>query len=91
MNISEMKNACLERLTRHLKYNRQTYGQHLSDAWGFSLQCGIASIVFLVHGLFPFAFEHTGSNMVNIVHDTILDKRIQVSRLHRMEENESVD
>ena len=76
------------RLTRHLRENNQTYCQHLCDAWGYSFQCFSSAAVFLVHGLLPFTFEHTGSELINNVHDVIAAKQAATAAVNSSDDVE---
>jgi len=46
----------------------------MMDAWKFASRSGLASVGFFVHGVFPFAFEHTGSGLVGELHSDIQEK-----------------
>jgi hypothetical protein len=73
--VSDLVGRCATRLTRHLNENNQTYFEHLRDAWGYSLRSGLAMAFFFVHGLFPFTFEHTGSDLVKEIQDIVDEKQ----------------
>ena len=44
-------------------------------ASGFALRLITTGIACLIHGIFPFMFERTGSNMVRQLHDEMVRKR----------------
>lgn len=48
----------------HLQNINQTYLQHLRNAIGYSMSCQKASIIFMVHALYPDWFVDNGSNVV---------------------------
>lgn len=48
--------------TEHPAKANQTYFTHLTHALKFSIVSGMCSFMFLIHGLFPFLFEFTGSD-----------------------------
>jgi hypothetical protein len=75
-NSAENTNKiCSNPLNRHLIENNQTYCCHLRDAWYYSLQCGLATITFFIHGIIPFMFEHTGSHTINNLQNIISQKQ----------------
>jgi hypothetical protein len=58
-------------LTRHLEEVGESYGEHLvkAGAFGFSMiGCGLAC---LVHAVFPFWFERTGSRTVRRLNQSL--------------------
>jgi hypothetical protein len=62
------------KITRHLEKANQGYFEHLADSWGYAMESGVATICFLIHGILPFTFEHTGSKYLNSVHKKVNDK-----------------
>lgn len=48
----------------HLENVNLTYFQHLQGAIKFSYMSFSASIIFMIHGLFPNYFIHTGSDII---------------------------
>ncbi len=56
---------------KHLKDINETYVQHLVKAMSFSFKTFLVSIVFLIHAIFPFLFERTGSAMLQRILDKI--------------------
>lgn len=77
-----MKGCCKklkEDFTEHPEAVGETYLEHM---WccvrtSFSLFCII--IVLLIHGLFPFLFERTGSSLISELHDT-MQKRVNYGK-----------
>ena len=55
----------------HLKNINLTYFQHLKGALKFSLYSFVASIIFIIHGLFPNYFIHTGSDIILLLNDEL--------------------
>jgi hypothetical protein len=49
----------------HLRKQRMSYCTHLQTAFGYSYYSAKAAITFFIHGLFPFVFETTGSNIIH--------------------------
>ncbi|QLC21101.1 hypothetical protein HFP51_02205 [Parasphingopyxis sp. CP4] len=62
-------------LTQHLRDVGETYTEHLGMASGFGLRLVVTGCACLVHGIFPFLFERTGSNMVRRLHAEMVRKR----------------
>ena len=62
-------------LTAHLDAVGETYFQHLRHALGFSRVMLVGSVVCLIHALFPFLFERTGSNYIRTLHDRMVTNR----------------
>jgi len=50
--------------TEHPNKAKQSYGEHLLDSWKFGLTSLATCVFFLIHGIFPFMFEFTGSDWV---------------------------
>lgn len=57
----------------------ETYGQHLAVASGFGWRLLAAGAACLVHALFPFLFERTGSRMVAQLHERMVVSRQRVA------------
>jgi hypothetical protein len=53
----------------------ENYFQHLANATSFGLRMLIASLACLVHGIFPFLFERTGSATISELHDDMITHR----------------
>ena len=62
-------------LTRHLRDVGETYTEHFGMASGFALRLITTGFACLIHGIFPFLFERTGSDMVRKLHDEMVRKR----------------
>ena len=62
-------------LTQHLRDVGETYTEHFRMASGFGLRMVTTGIACLIHGIFPFLFERTGSDMVRRLHDEMVQKR----------------
>lgn len=56
---------------KHLETNNQTYFQHMKDAMFLSGNSLLASMAFFIHAAVPCSFEHTGSRIVNKIHNFI--------------------
>ena len=55
--------------TEHPASVGESYWQHLGVALSFSLSLFAAAFACLVHAFLPFAFERTGSQAINGLHD----------------------
>lgn len=63
------------RFTDHPLAVGESYGEHCAIAAGFGLRLIGAGLACLVHGLFPFAFIHSGSDMVQRLHGEMSARR----------------
>lgn len=62
-------------LTRHLRNVDETYFQHFLHAVRFSGTLLFAGIVCLIHAVFPFLFEKTGSSLISVLHRDMVTGR----------------
>ena len=58
----------------------ESYLQHLRIALGFSARLLLAGMACLVHAVFPFLCQHTGSNSIVELHERMLTRRREISR-----------
>jgi len=61
--------------TRHPRQVGESYGQHLVTAAGFGALMMLGGLCVIVHALFPFLFEHTGSRTMAKLHKR-MSKRV---------------
>lgn len=61
--------------TRHLDSVGESYFQHARHALSFSVGMFLGSIACLVHALFPFLCEKTGSDFIRRLHDRMVVNR----------------
>jgi hypothetical protein len=61
--------------TEHPASVGESYFRHLWVASGFAARMLIGAIACFLHALFPFAFEYTGSNCINSLHEQMVTKR----------------
>jgi hypothetical protein len=54
--------------TRHPTDVGESYGHHLASAGGFGLRMVLGGLGCMVHAIFPFLFEETGSRTVRRLH-----------------------
>ena len=58
-------------LTRHLDETGEAYGEHCGKAAGFGFRMIGGGLACLVHAIFPFLLEKTGSDTVRRLHGTL--------------------
>ena len=51
-----------------------TYGEHLRQAWYMAFRMGYGSVCLLLHGIFPFMYETTGTRTVKRLYREIHDE-----------------
>lgn len=62
-------------LTRHLNDVNESYTTHGRIATGFGFRMIVTGFACVLHGVFPFLFEKTGSDMVRRLHREMVTKR----------------
>lgn len=66
----------LQRLfTEHPASVGETYSQHLRVAMGFAFRMVAGGCACFLHALFPFAFQHTGSDCIDSLHAEMTARR----------------
>ncbi|TQV80835.1 DUF6356 family protein [Denitrobaculum tricleocarpae] len=65
--------------TEHPNSVNETYGQHMvmSASFGVAMLCG--AFAAMVHAVFPFLFEKTGSAIITRLHDRMVTNRVRLS------------
>ena len=63
----------------------ETYGEHLVHASGFGFAMLGGGIVCLLHAIFPFLFEKTGSKIITGLHDRMVTNRVAAKNRARAE------
>ena len=66
--------------TEHPASVGETYWQHFGMALSFSATLFAAAFCCLVHAIFPFAFEKTGSCMITRLHDRMVTNRSRLEK-----------
>jgi len=64
-------------LTTHLNKVNEGYFEHMAHAFSFFGVMFLGSIACLLHGIFPFLFEKTGSSIITKLHDRMVTNRIK--------------
>lgn len=62
-------------MTQHLRDIGESYGEHFMAATGFGFRMVRTGLACMIHGIFPFLFVQTGSDMVRQLHDEMVRKR----------------
>jgi hypothetical protein len=70
--LSEEELGCIK--CYHLKENKQTYFEHLSESLSYSGQAFKASFYFLIHAFVPDLFKYNGSATIYSLTDSIKQK-----------------
>jgi len=65
----------LQQFTRHPAAVGETYGEHLVFASGIGGRMVIAGLACMLHGIFPFLFERTGSRTILELHRSVTQGR----------------
>jgi Family of unknown function (DUF6356) len=58
----------------------ETYAQHFQTAAGFSMRMIGGGLACLVHAVFPFLFETTGSRAIRSLHKRMIVHRSRVAQ-----------
>lgn len=65
----------LKAFTHHPETVGETYFQHLGSAWSFASTMAVGAVACLLHGLFPFAFQASGSRRIRDLHERMFTHR----------------
>lgn len=66
--------------TAHPRSIGETYFEHMRVASSFGWPMLGAGIACLLHGIFPFLFQHTGSTVVRRLHARMVTNRVRAER-----------
>jgi len=61
--------------TQHPRTVGESYFEHLVSACGFAATMAVGAMACLLHGLFPFAFQSSGSRRIRDLHDRMVTHR----------------
>jgi len=61
----------LDAFTRHPAAVGETYGEHFVFATGVGGRMVLAGLACMLHGIFPFLFERTGSRAILDLHSQV--------------------
>lgn len=59
----------------------ETYLQHLWTASGFAVRMLFGAMACFIHALLPFAFEKTGSQCIESLHDRMITNRRRIAQV----------
>lgn len=62
--------------TEHPSSVNETYFEHMEMSSTFSFWLFVAGFCALVHAIFPFMFEKTGSKIINKLHGRMVANRV---------------
>ena len=65
----------LRAFTQHPRTVGESYFEHLGSACGFAATMAVGAMACLLHGLFPFAFQSSGSRRIRDLHDRMVTHR----------------
>jgi len=78
--VAERQNAAMSitaKFTDHPRDVGESYAEHAAMASGFGLRLLLAGMACLVHAVFPFLFEKTGSRTIVALHERMVAHRRQ--------------
>jgi hypothetical protein len=75
-----MSSASRLSFTEHPATVGETYGQHFQSALGFSVSMIGAGLACMVHAVFPFLFERTGSAAICSLYERMIAHRSRLVR-----------
>tara|TARA_B110000858_G_C17532462_1_gene349846 strand:+ start:61 stop:315 length:255 start_codon:yes stop_codon:yes gene_type:complete len=53
-----------ELLTNHIRSVDETYFEHMYNSFAFSIIFALSAVILIIHGVFPFLFKTTASDLV---------------------------
>ena len=65
----------LRAFTHHPETVGETYVEHLASASGFAATMLVGAACCFLHGLFPFAFQKSGSRRIIALHERMVANR----------------
>ena len=66
-------------INSHLNSVNESYFQHMRHALSFTAEMLVGAFCCLIHAIFPFMFEHAGSQIVNRLYDRMVVNRAKLS------------
>lgn len=74
------------KFTEHPATVGETYGEHFVSAMGFALTMFRGAFCCLIHAVFPFLFEKTGSGLIAQLYDRMITNRSRLESRPPMDE-----
>ena len=65
----------MKKFTEHPNSVGETYFEHMASAASFSARMFMGAICCLLHAIFPFICERTGSGIISDLHDRMVTNR----------------
>ena len=65
----------LKAFTQHPETVGETYFEHLGSASGYAATMAAGAVACLLHGIFPFAFQASGSRRIRELHHRMVTHR----------------
>lgn len=65
----------LKAFTQHPETVGESYFEHLCSAWGFAGSMALGALACALHGLFPWAFQTSGSRRIRELHERMVTHR----------------
>ena len=65
----------LTAFTQHPETVGETYFEHLRSASGYAATMAAGAVACLLHGIFPFAFQASGSRRIRELHHRMVTHR----------------
>ena len=65
----------LKAFTQHPETVGETYLEHLGSASGYAATMAAGAVACLLHGIFPFAFQASGSRRIRELHHRMVTHR----------------
>lgn len=66
--------------TDHPRSVGESYAEHFMAATSFGIPMITAGMACVLHGIFPFLFEKTGSNLVRKLYDRMVVNRVKMTQ-----------
>lgn len=66
----------IKAFTQHPETVGESYFEHLGSASGFAATMAVGAVACLLHGLFPFAFQASGSRRIRELHERMVTHRV---------------
>lgn len=66
--------------TEHPETVGETYLQHMHSASWFAMTMFVGALACLLHAVFPFAFQKSGSRRIAILYDRMITNRHRVPK-----------
>ena len=74
-DFKKMLENLRDRFTQHPHSINETYPEHLRYASMMGLRLVFAGMACIIHSIFPFWFEKTGSNAVKAIHEEMIARQ----------------